>query len=102
MPRSEVQTEAVAQADADLNRKKTAPYSQGCFVDSNGYVRDVANPGHGMSCKVTGNTVELLAPPDSESDRNVIDECTFYPSLEALAAIGFKPSPNGQAVPLGE
>jgi hypothetical protein len=63
----------------------STPYSQGCFVDSNGYVRDVANPGYGMSCKVTGNTVELLAPPDGEPGREVIDECTFYASLEALA-----------------
>lgn len=28
-------------------------YPKGCFVDEDGFVRDVANPGPGLSCQVT-------------------------------------------------
>lgn len=83
-----------------FNRKEiiiTALYSRGCFIDCNGYVRDVADPGYGTSCDVVGGIVELLSPPDDDG-RYVIDECTFYPSLNALAAIGFRPGPDGKAI----
>lgn len=59
--------------------------------------RDVADPGCGTSCDVVGGIVELLSPPDDDG-RYVIDECTFYPSLNALAAIGFRPGPDGKAI----
>ncbi|KWD78361.1 hypothetical protein WL71_24455 [Burkholderia ubonensis] len=79
----------------------TALYSQGCFVDSDGFVRDVAAPGPGMSCKVDGNKVLLLGSFEAGDGAEVIDECTYYPTLDALKAIGFMPGTDGRAVRIG-
>lgn len=73
-------------------------YKNGCFVDSNGYVRDVTAPGFGMTCKVEGTTVFLLGPFDEEDGAEVLEECTFYPSLAALAEVGVHPDECGKAV----
>lgn len=73
-------------------------YEKGCFVDCNGNVRDVANPGYGMSCKVEGNTVLLLGGYEPGDGWDVLEECTFYPTLDALATIGFRPDENGKAI----
>lgn len=77
-----------------------ARYAKGCFVDYDGYVRDVANPGPGQSCQVVGNTVMLLGPDDEDDGAEVLAECTFYPTLAALAAVGWQPDVDGKAVPV--
>lgn len=43
-------------------------------------------------------TMERLLGKYPEDGAEVIEECTFYPSLDALAAIGFKPDETGKAV----
>lgn len=73
-------------------------FNSGCFVDSNGYVRDVVEPGFGMTCKVEGTTVFLLGPFDEEDGAEVLEECTLYPSLAALAEVGVRPDKCDKAV----
>ncbi|HAT2580744.1 TPA: hypothetical protein I8273_004806 [Aeromonas hydrophila] len=73
-------------------------FNGGCFVDSNGYVRDVVEPGFGMTCKVEGKTVFLLGPFDADDGAEVLEECTFYPSLAALAEVGVRPDECGKAI----
>lgn len=75
-----------------------APYEKGRFVDCNGKDRDVANPGYGMGCKVEGNTVLPLGEYDPEDGSEVLEECTFYPTLDALSAISFRPEERGKEV----
>lgn len=79
----------------------TDKYKDGCFVDDNGYIRDVAAPGFGMSCKVEGDTVLLLAEEDLEAGGcEVLGEFTWYASLDELKKIGFAPRECGKVMPL--
>jgi hypothetical protein len=73
-------------------------YEQGCFVDDEGVVRDVANPGHGQACKVEGGIVLLCEPGEDGHFGEVLGEFTYYPTLDALRAIGYKPNVDGKAV----
>lgn len=75
-------------------------FEQGCFVDCDGVLKDVANPGEGLTCKVEGDTVLLLGPHDEEDGADVIGEYCFYPTIDALLAQGFKLGPDGELIPL--
>lgn len=73
-------------------------FTQGCFVDEDGIVRDVAAPGPGLTCIVSDNVVDLCGPLVEGDGREIIGSYTFYPSLDSLAAQGFRPGPDGHAV----
>jgi hypothetical protein len=73
-------------------------FTQGCFVDDDGIVRDVAAPGRDLTCVVAGGVVDLCGPFVEGDGREVIGSYTFYPSLDSLAAAGFRPGPEGHAV----
>ncbi|MBB4517275.1 hypothetical protein GGD68_006078 [Paraburkholderia fungorum] len=75
-------------------------YPKGCFVDDDGFVRDVANPGPGVSCQVTDRTVMLCGPYEEGDGAEVLGEFTYYPTLDALRAVGYAPGINGEAVPV--
>lgn len=63
-------------------------FTQGCFVDDDGIVRDVAAPGRDLTCVVAGGVVDLCGPFVEGDGREVIGSYTFYPSLDSLAAAG--------------
>lgn len=73
-------------------------YPKGCFVDEDGFVRDVANPGPGLSCQVTDRTVMLCGSYEEGDGAEVLGEFTYYPTLDALRRVGYAPGINGEAV----
>lgn len=84
-----------------MNRRtstSTSRYPKGCFVDEDGFVRDVANLG--LSCQVTDRTVMLCGPYVEGDGAEVLGEFTFYPTLDALRAVGYAPGINGEAAPV--
>lgn len=75
-------------------------YPKGCFVDEDGFVRDVANPGPGLSCQVADRTVMLCGPYEEGDGAEVLGEFTYYPTLDALRAVGYAPGINGKVLPV--
>ncbi|TAM97382.1 MAG: hypothetical protein EPN45_19420 [Rhizobiaceae bacterium] len=78
----------------------SSSYPKGCFVDEDGFVRDVANPGPGLSCHVRDRTVMLCGRYEEGGGAEVLGEFTYYPTLDALRAVGYAPGINREAVPV--
>lgn len=74
-----------------LSARNTATPSTGFFVDWNGNTRRVESPGHGYTCTTLQRFLEgkpYLGVDVIDSEGFVIHEATYYPSLEALEAVG--------------
>ncbi len=74
-----------------MNRRtstSTSRYPKGCFVDEDGFVRDVANLG--LSCQVTDRTVMLCGPYVEGDGAEVLGEFTFYPTLDASEPLAMR------------
>ncbi|ERJ38715.1 hypothetical protein L810_6932 [Burkholderia sp. AU4i] len=67
-------------------------------MDEDGFVRDVANPGPGLSCQVMDRTVMLCGSYQEGDGAEVLGEFTYYPTLDALRRVGYAPGINGEAV----
>lgn len=62
----------------------------GFFVDWNGEVKSVDNPGAGLTCEVEKKDADGLDAWESvsvlDSDGGVIFEATHYPTIQAIEA----------------
>lgn len=76
----------------------TPPIAKGFFVDHDGYVRDVGNPGEGLSCIIEADVVQLCGAIEVDGGREILDEYVYYPSLEALESVGIVSNSDGRAV----
>lgn len=76
-----------------------ACYPQGCFLDKRGVVRDVANPGLGLSCVVMDGVVMVCNHMDEGYGAEIVGEFTHYPTLDALRAAGYDQGVDGKSVP---
>lgn len=72
---------------------------KGFFVDSEGFIRSVSDPGEGAVCQIENGVVLLCNPEiEGEDGREVLGSYTYYPSLEAIEAAGFAGGPDGRAI----
>lgn len=63
------------------------PPTEGFFVDWNGDTRKVEAPGDGYTCEVKDRG-DYIGVDVLDSEGFVTHEATYYPSIEAIAAVG--------------